>query len=76
MSKEIRFKASIAQIKNSLTFGRNIGRIIIEVPETEIKNAVGLIALQETPLEVVIRVDENQGQPKEAARRWPQIETD
>jgi hypothetical protein len=61
MSK-IEFKATIPEIQNALKFGSGIGRIIFEVPQQEIENAIGLIALQQTPLKIIVEIDDEYSQ--------------
>ena len=84
MSK-VEFKGSIAATQSALTFGSKIGRVTFEVPESEISAAIGLVALQETPLKITVEVDneysekgdgKNASASNKTARRWPSDETD
>jgi hypothetical protein len=58
----IEFRGSIANVQNALKFGSQIGRITFEVPQQEVENAIGLVALQQTPLKITVEIDDEYSQ--------------
>lgn len=71
MAKKIEFRGSIAAPQSSLKFGGKIGRVTFEVPQGEIEKAVGLIALQETPLKITVEIDDEYSQKDGHSKTWP-----
>lgn len=57
MIKEIEFRACIAPIMSGIRTGGDGLRLTLDIPESDVKDAVALIALRNVPLMVSIKVD-------------------
>jgi hypothetical protein len=60
MSDSITFRASFPPIQSAIKVGDRMMRVQLDIPESDIAKAVGLIALQGCVLEVSVRVEQSQ----------------
>lgn len=57
MTKKIQFRAFIPPILSGIRTGGDSMRITLDIPESDVGDAVALIALRDTPLRITVEVD-------------------
>jgi len=55
MADELRFLASLPPIQGAVKLGPDTMRIILEVPRTEVPNALGIMTMHGKVLEITVR---------------------
>jgi hypothetical protein len=59
VSKELKFRAIISPIMSAIKNGNDMMRVSIDIPKSDIQNAIGLIALSDVPLLISVKKDKN-----------------
>ncbi len=72
----ITFEASFPAIQSAILIGDDGMRIALHIPETEVPNAVGLIAMREKRLRVTVEVVEDIIPKAKRAKRTPPVSQD
>jgi hypothetical protein len=57
---KVQFLASFPPIQSAIKIGQDGMRIQLDIPETEMENAIALIALRDVVLRVAVEVDDAQ----------------
>ena len=58
MSDELRFLASLPPIQGAIKQGPDVMRITLEIPKTEVPNALGIMTMHGKILEITVSVVE------------------
>ena len=59
-NSKVQFLASFPPIQSAIKIGQDGMRIQLDIPETEMENAIALIALRDVVLRVTVEVDDAQ----------------
>lgn len=71
MTKKIQFRAFIPPIMSAIRTGGDSMRLTFDVPESDLQDAVALIALRDTPLRITVEVDNSKTATKPEPIRGP-----
>lgn len=69
MTKQITFRANIAPIMSGIRTGNDGMRLTLDIPESDVEDAVPLIALRNMPLKITVQVDDSNYSVKPAKKK-------
>ena len=76
MAESITFLASFPAIQSAILIGDDGMRISLHIPEVEVPNAVGLIAMRDRRLRVTVEVVEDSAPSTKRVKRTPPASQD